>query len=46
MENTATKDPVIAIKEMADKFATLQDSQAAIQKTLAALEGSLHGKNG
>ena len=46
MENTATKDPVIAIKEMADKFATLQDSQAAIQKTLAALEGSLPGKNG
>jgi putative heme iron utilization protein len=46
MENTATKDPVIAIKEMADKFATLQDSQAAIQKTLAALEGSIHTTTG
>ena len=46
MENTATKDPIIAIKEMADKFATLQDSQAAIQKTLAALEGSIHTATG
>ena len=46
MENTTTKDPVIAIKEMADKFATLQDSQAAIQKTLAALEGSIHTATG
>ena len=46
MENTAIKDPVIAIKEMADKFATLQDSQAAIQKTLAALEGSIHTATG
>ena len=46
MTDTATKDPIIAIKEMADKFATLQDSQAAIQKTLAALEGSIHTATG
>ena len=53
MENTATKDPIQTVKEMAttiatlgDSMATLADSQAAIQKTLTSLQGSVHGKNG
>ena len=40
-QNTEVKDPIQAVKEMAVKFATLQDSQASVQKTIATLADSM-----